>query len=460
MLQSEESNEDGDSLQFVARTIFGIKKNSPQTTTAWLGLLFCVVLMLPVAPRLAAASNGLNLIGFGTESSSMGGADLAVARDTTALNTNPAGLMQITGSRIDVLSGFIFPLQVVHRDTVGNNQAVPRSPKLLGDLGYAHHFATLPVTVGLGLFAQAGAVADYPNLATAFGTRDSLASSFRVAKLTSGAALQATPPLSLGASLSLLYADLTQQFFPNTSFYNATDPSQSFFGFDLDAVSTTNIGVRLGAQYRVSDRATMGLAYSSRVALDMDGGPLVSDLTSLGLGKVTYRDVSVTGLNQPQEFGVGLALRLTEPLLVAVEINRIDWAGALKSSTLKASDPDNPSAPPVQEGTVPLNWKNQYVLAVGATYDTGKNVLLRAGYNYGRNPIPDEALNPFFAAIGQHHATFGVGYRLNVHWQLDGGVEYHFQEKATFTNSSLPFGPNAETTVEVLLAQFMISHKW
>ena len=43
----------------------------------------------------APASNGLNLIGFGTESVLMGGADVAVARDTLALNTNPAGLARI-----------------------------------------------------------------------------------------------------------------------------------------------------------------------------------------------------------------------------------------------------------------------------------------------------------------------------------------------------------------------------
>jgi hypothetical protein len=40
----------------------------------------------------AHATNGINLIGFGAESSLMAGADVAVARDTSALNTNPAGL--------------------------------------------------------------------------------------------------------------------------------------------------------------------------------------------------------------------------------------------------------------------------------------------------------------------------------------------------------------------------------
>lgn len=49
----------------------------------------------------AFATNGINLIGFGAESTLMAGADIAVARDTSALNTNPVGLTQIRGQAFD-----------------------------------------------------------------------------------------------------------------------------------------------------------------------------------------------------------------------------------------------------------------------------------------------------------------------------------------------------------------------
>ena len=55
-----------------------------------LRLLFILFVYAISFPSLA--NNGLNLVGFGSESLNMGGADVAVARDTTALNTNPAGL--------------------------------------------------------------------------------------------------------------------------------------------------------------------------------------------------------------------------------------------------------------------------------------------------------------------------------------------------------------------------------
>ena len=51
-----------------------------------------IILALGLTASLPAmATKGINIIGFGTESTLMGGADTPVARDTSALNTNPAG---------------------------------------------------------------------------------------------------------------------------------------------------------------------------------------------------------------------------------------------------------------------------------------------------------------------------------------------------------------------------------
>lgn len=55
-----------------------------------MGLRLVATVCACTVPLAAEATNGLNLIGFGPESVAMGGADTAVARDTTALNTNPS----------------------------------------------------------------------------------------------------------------------------------------------------------------------------------------------------------------------------------------------------------------------------------------------------------------------------------------------------------------------------------
>ena len=70
----------------------------------------------------AHATNGINLIGFGAESTLMGGADVAVARDTSALNTNPAGLTQIKAPLADIFGSMLRTTDLVHKDSNGNQE--------------------------------------------------------------------------------------------------------------------------------------------------------------------------------------------------------------------------------------------------------------------------------------------------------------------------------------------------
>ena len=86
-----------------------------------LGQACCLVGFLPFT---AVASNGLNLIGYGAESVAMGGADVAVAADTLALNTNPAGIARLGGHALDVHNAVAHALNVSHADSLGNDQSV------------------------------------------------------------------------------------------------------------------------------------------------------------------------------------------------------------------------------------------------------------------------------------------------------------------------------------------------
>jgi long-chain fatty acid transport protein len=414
--------------------------------------IFCI-------PGIALGSNGLNLIGFGTEAVSMGGADLAVARDTSALNSNPAGLAQIHSHRLDLYSITAFALDVGHRDQYGNDVEVANSPIAGASFGYAQRLPGTSVTLGFGLFGQGGAGYEYPQLTTAFGTRDELSSLFRIAKLSAGGAIEIDKSLSLGASLAATYSDLTQRIFPNTSYFSGS-PQTSFFGSQLDDMSGLGYGYKIGLQYRPDTEQTWGVTYTSRVALTLDGGNLVSNQSALGLGEVRYRQATAKGLKLPQELGVGYARQATRNLLWTAELNWLDWSRAMTTSTLSISDPDNPAAIPQISMPAVNNWRDQYVVAVGMEYKTDSGMHYRAGYNYGRNPIPAENLNPLFASIGEHHLTLGAGQRLNVNWSLDAGIEYGLSRKVTYTNPSLPFGPNAQERGEVLVLHATLSRVW
>ncbi|VAW76725.1 hypothetical protein MNBD_GAMMA15-168 [hydrothermal vent metagenome] len=412
-----------------------------------------------VFPPDAVATNGLNQIGFGPESIGMGGADLAVARDTSALNTNPAGLTQIKGARLDMNLAVADTGSIRHKDEFGNDSNNANKYPRLGNIAYARRLEKYPVTVGLGLFAQGGTGNEYNNLNTAFGTRDDLSILFRVARITPGFAWQVNDALSIGASIVGTYADLEQDFFPDTSFANPVDPSRSFFGFRLRDMNDFNVGIKLGLMYKANDWLTLGAAYNSKVDINLQGD-MVVDFSALGLGKVTYRDAEAKNIDQPQEFGVGAAIQATDRLLLSLEMTWIDWSGAVTRGTTRASDPGNPAAPPVLKNSLTYNWRDQYVFAVGAAYDWNTSVRLRAGYNYGRNPIPDESINPLLNIIDKHHLTVGFGYTLDSTWQIDGALEWSIRNDATYTNPELPFGSNAEATGETVALHLRLSRSW
>jgi long-chain fatty acid transport protein len=425
-----------------------------------IGVASAVLALLCFVPAPARPSNGLNMIGFGDESVAMAGADLAVAGDTSAMNNNPAGIARIPGNALDGYGAIAYPLSVAHRDRFGNDVEVSNRRIVVGGGGYTRRLGDGPVTAGIGFFAQGGAGNVYKNVATPFGTTDEMSSLFRIGKVTPTIAYRAGESLLLGASLQVVYADIRQKVFPETSVFDPADPAHAFFGSEVKGMNGFGFGAKLGAQYKVNDRVTLGAVYTSKMNLALRGGTVIANMSAVGLGKVTYRDARFEGMALPQEVGVGVAVRPVRPLLVAVKVAWIDWSGALKTSTLRAANPDNPGAPSALALPSTLNWRDQFVFGIGIAYDLTEKAILRAGYNYGRNPIPAKSLNPLLAATTEHHATFGAGYAFSPEWRMSGAVEYAVNNKVRYDNPELPFGPGAEEENESIAAHVMLSRRW
>jgi long-chain fatty acid transport protein len=443
------------------RPACGLQKSVQRSATSpnrW--GFYLVASAMATSMPVAEAANGINLIGFGIESYLMAGADVAVARDTGAVSTNPAGLTQIHGMAIDGHGGIAYALGVRHRDEFGNDKRVDNEFIAGGDIGFSAQPLDSRFTWGIGLFGQGGAGYVYKDLNTAFGTQDELSSLLRIAKLAPGMGYRVSDKLSLGLSIPILYADLKQNIFSDTSQFNSSAPELSFFGSELTGASAANAGVKLGLMYRITDTLTFGVTYANRVKLKLKGGSLKVNYDAIGLGRVTYSDAQVEGLSLPQEVAIGVSQRIGDQWLLSLKLSWLDWSRAFKSSTLKASSPDNPLAPPSINSSSSLSWRDQYVIAVGVGYDASPNTTWLAGLNYGRNPIPTENTDPLLAAFAEMHATLGFIHKLNQQWRVSAGVEYDFAKTVTYTNPQLPFGTNAQERDEVIAIHLGISRRW
>jgi long-chain fatty acid transport protein len=420
--------------------------------------LFSVTALLFVSSSVSA-NNGLLFIGYGSESLGMGGADIAVARDTTALNTNPAGLAQVERRAFDAYGTLSYAVDVRHRDAQGNDAGVEDRFTPTGGGAYAQRLGDSNLTVGVGLFVQGGAGNRFENLATAAGTRDELSARLAIVKLGPGLAYK-TGALRVGASVSAVVATLEQKLFPGTSVLGPAP----FFGIDVSDLVATGVNARLGMQYLVSDRLTLAMVYSSKTKLDFKDGELKSNQSAAGLGVVTYRDARIEGFALPQEVSLGAAWKSADAkLLLSAKVAWLNWDDALNQQTITASDPSGPAAAPSLRRDSPLNWKDQYVWALGLAYTASTRTTVYGGVNLANNPVPPETLTPLLsAAIARKHLTAGLAYSLGDGWRLSGGMLYVFPEKVTYTNPSLqPFlGANSEERIEYFGVNAMIGKTW
>ena len=452
----------------------------------WLRIVYWapifVGILLLLDSNLSFAINGPQLIGFSAESTALAGAGHVAVADTSAINTNPAALSLIQGSRLDVTAG---PLQafVRHSDIFNNDQIAGQNHIFaIGNVGYATRLASVPgLTVGAGIFTQGGFGTDFRNLQTAFGTRDDTSSFFRYLKFAIALSYEATEKLSIGIAPSIGYSDVSLRLFPGTSVLPGPGVPTGFAGLDIrdrcarngglgglgdQCPSDVVFGVKVGAMYRAFPWLTVGATYTSPVRFDYNNGQAALNFSAFGLGAVNY-DARVAGLKWPQQVDVSMAVRPIEPLLIALTTSWINWA-SINTMEITATNPNNPLAPAQVNLNIPFNWKDQVVLGIGVSYALLQEVawqerdrlVLRMGYNYGNNPVPKQTLSPIAPLILEHHFTGGFGFRFTERWAFDIGAVYGIKNSVTYTNSSLPFGPNASESVSAYYVYNTVSYRF
>lgn len=252
-------------------------------------------------------------------------------------------------------------------------------------------------------------------------------------------------------------AGARQRVFPGTS---VAGPAGVFFGTQIDDLQSQRFGARIGVQYALAPTLTIGAAYANQVNLPLTGGKLTANMNAIGLGNVRYSNVRLDGLATPREAGAGLTWQITPATLVSLEASWLNWSRALRTQRLIARNPDNAAAPAEIDQTATLGWHNQWVFAAGLAQAVSPSITLYAGFNYGRNPIPRDTLNPLLAPIGEKHLTFGFAQTLSRGWRWSGSLEWQLPQRVRYGNPETPFGPNAEERIGYLALLLQLTKRW
>ena len=217
---------------------------------------------------------------------------------------------------------------------------------------------------------------------------------------------------------------------------------------DSDYLEAFGVGGRIGFMWKVSDRLHIGAVYSPKTWMTVSKGkatvdftrhfqdPQLVDITTIArlilpnnarYGFINHYDMELT-MNLPQRAGVGLSYLVLDNLLLSADFQWIDYSDTQYHIDMDLRNGDNIDFNTLAGSTdiepvLRLGWKDQYVIAVGIVWQPSSQWILRAGYNYGNNPIPKEYLNPQMAAISEHHLTFGASYMINRNITIHAAVE-------------------------------------
>jgi long-chain fatty acid transport protein len=344
-------------------------------------------------------------------SNAMGGVGVATNDYASAPYHNPAGLTAIetfglTATFMPVSAKLEgpFPNQAFQFE---QHESEPIFAPL-GALGAAYRVHE-KVVVGLAAFVPSAFGADYKGAALG---RDASAHAF-AAEFQLPVAVSLTDDLSVGAAYRVTFARIGLEVPTLLPTFAIADTDQSMTGFDFT-------GFSLGARYRISDAVRVGVAYRSKVVVDLDGEREYPN------GEMPTEDV--TGeFPLPHTIKVGTEFRLLEKKLTL----------ALDGAYWVYSDSHDESP----ENLRTRAWDDSMGGSLGAEYWVSEQIPLRAGFTIYNSATNAGSAIPVGIPPGMIYAVgAGSGIKLGS-VDLDLALGYELFAGDTVSAADNPTGP-------------------
>jgi long-chain fatty acid transport protein len=360
------------------------------------------------------------MIGYGAKATAMGGAGVAYPQDGMAAAYNPAGMTEVGESRIDGTLEFFRPPRAVKHDSStipADNRSkddlfpIPAIGAVMSSPGTPFAMGMAVIGAGLGTnYAQSdGSFFDPAGSNVAY---DRVGVFLMQMQMLPSIAFKVSENHSIGASLVI--AMQTFRAFGLESFTSST------FNFTNSTDALTNRGYdwSFGWGWRagwlgkfLDDKLNLGVNYSPRVSMQK-------------FNRYNGLFAEHGEFDIPENYTVGMAYKFTPRFAMALDVQRILYNDIAsighKGPTTTGTLGLNPLCPGGSGGNpdcllggdlgMGFGWTNQTVYKLGFDYQYSKNLSFRAGYNYGKSPIPEDQVlfNMLAPATVEKHVTLGT----------------------------------------------------
>jgi long-chain fatty acid transport protein len=363
---------------------------------------FVVLLAIAVAalthPARLLATDGYFMHGYGTGQKGMAGAGVALLFGPSDAATNPASGV-FSGPGLD------FGIAAFSPDRQFEVTGTPS--------GYPGTFGLQPGTV----------VSDnkwfpVPHVAATWMLGQSAA--FGISMYGNGG-MNTTYNKPVFGGSTPTGVNLSQMFVaPNVSFKVATSHAigasvivgyqwfeakglQAFTGFSSAPASVTNndsahsygAGFRLGYLGQIAPSLTVGVSYQSRVKMT-------------NLDKYAGLFAQQGDFDIPSNWVAGIGYKPSPGMDIAFDVQRVNYS--------EVKSIGNPMLPNLQtarlgdENGAGFGWRDMTIVKVGVQFKAAARTIVRAGYSYGQQPIPESEVmfNILAPGVIQQHLTAGL----------------------------------------------------
>lgn len=389
-------------------------------------------LALPVAlsalllsPPCAHATNGYFSDGYGAKSEGEGGVGIALAQDSLAAASNPAGTA-LVGNRIDLGLDWFIPRRSA--EIVGNafgaDQTYSGDGKknfFIPSIGYTQQLSDT-LAAGVAIYGNGGLDTRYEvNPYGRFGATGTAGVDLEQLFVTPSIAWTPLTGQTFGLGLNIAYQRFSAEGIGAFAGFSANPANVS----DQGADTTIGVGVRLGWTGTLAPGLSAGVTWASKVN-----------------GKFSkYSGLFANGgsFDVPENYGLGVAWRPTANWTLGADLQRILYGGVaavgdsfallLQGTPLGAA------------GGPGFGWRDVTVAKLGGSYALNPSIVLRAGYSHATQPVPSSQtfLNILAPGVVEDHWTLGATWSPSASGELSGFLAYA-PEKTVSGSGSIPAG--------------------
>jgi long-chain fatty acid transport protein len=377
-------------------------------------------------PLTAQATNGYFSHGYGIKAKGMAGAGIAYGQDAIAAATNPANMV-LVGNRVDFGLDIFRPDRSTQIEGNGGLGTVNYDPNddsifFIPEFGY-NQMVNSTMSVGVSVFGNGGMNTSYKKPIGLFGSTNA-GVNLEQLFIAPTFSMKVNPSNAFGVSLNLIYQTFEATGLQN--FDNSTYSSAPGSVTDNGKDTSTGYNIRLGWTGTINPMVSWGITYQSK-----------ADMSEFDKYKGLFAEQG--DFDIPETYGIGIKVSPSSKVNVAFDITKINYSG-VKS----INNPLLPNLSTAQLGTdngAGFAWQDMTVYKLGVDWQVNSDLVLRAGWNHGGQPIPksDTLFNLLAPGVVEDHLTLGGT------WTLQNGSELsffymHAFEKTISGDNSIPAG--------------------